>query len=307
MKRNTVKHTLITLSLALLVALAAFGCGGFTSSSEPFALYNGSLLIADPDNGRIVSIRNMSGDGWIEFGVPGNGIGQLRPQDLAVGPDRRIFIADGVNMRIVRIDDLSGSGWTEFMPDFGGEDVGALTRIDVGADGKIYFLMFHGRMYRVDDMSGANMTLIDDQSSTHDIAVNDTGDLFHVMPREIIKNTRSGPSGGFLVGIGGDFYDEILAIDLDEQGRIYTCEYDILPSSKIRVIRVDDITGANPVKLDFLGGPSIAVGANERFYVWTGEEIVAHDGFDGEAIARYGSHGSGKHRFSKSAQIHVVQ
>ena len=63
----------------------------------------------------VTRIDDLSGSGWISFGAGGSGQGQfLKPKDLAVDSQDRIYIADSGNARIVRIDDLSGEGWTTY-------------------------------------------------------------------------------------------------------------------------------------------------------------------------------------------------
>ncbi|MCD6595353.1 T9SS type A sorting domain-containing protein, partial [bacterium] len=74
----------------------------------------GRIYIADFWNSRIVRIDDMTGAGWTELGSFGTGEFEFwYVQDVAIGPDGKIYIVDG-NNRIVRMDDMTGAGWTTF-------------------------------------------------------------------------------------------------------------------------------------------------------------------------------------------------
>ena len=73
------------------------------------------LYISDTDNGRIIVMQGIKGDGFISFGLPGYGFGRfLRPAQIWVDSERRVYVADSGNNRIVRIDQRSSEGWSEF-------------------------------------------------------------------------------------------------------------------------------------------------------------------------------------------------
>ncbi len=63
------------------------------------------LYISDTDNGRIVIMMGMEGDGYSSLGLPGYGLGRfLRPKQVWVDYAGRLHIADSGNNRVVRID-----------------------------------------------------------------------------------------------------------------------------------------------------------------------------------------------------------
>ena len=72
------------------------------------------LYIADTDNGRIIVMQGIQGSGYSAIGLPGYGFGRfLRPAQVWVDYQGRLYIADSGNDRVVRIDQRSDRGWTE--------------------------------------------------------------------------------------------------------------------------------------------------------------------------------------------------
>ncbi len=72
------------------------------------------LYISDTDNGRIVVMQGIKGEGFTSLGLPGYGLGRfLRPAQIWVDYAGRLYIADSGNNRIVRIDRASDAGWSE--------------------------------------------------------------------------------------------------------------------------------------------------------------------------------------------------
>lgn len=72
------------------------------------------IWISDTDNGRIVYMKDLDGTGYYALGLSGRGPGRfLRPEQIWVDVEARIYVADCGNNRIVRFDDLRGAGWTE--------------------------------------------------------------------------------------------------------------------------------------------------------------------------------------------------
>ena len=72
------------------------------------------LYIADTDNGRIIVMQGIQGSGYSTIGLPGYGFGRfLRPAQVWVDYQGRLYIADSGNDRIVRIDQRAERGWTE--------------------------------------------------------------------------------------------------------------------------------------------------------------------------------------------------
>lgn len=72
------------------------------------------LYIADTDNGRIVVMQGLEGEGFTAVGMPGFGFGRfLRPAQVWVDFKRRLYVADSGNNRVIRLDQSSQQGWTE--------------------------------------------------------------------------------------------------------------------------------------------------------------------------------------------------
>jgi hypothetical protein len=72
------------------------------------------LYISDSDNGRIVIMQGISGEGFTSVGLPGYGMGRfLRPAQIWLDYAARLYVADSGNNRVVRIDQNSQPGWTE--------------------------------------------------------------------------------------------------------------------------------------------------------------------------------------------------
>lgn len=72
------------------------------------------IYVADTDNGRIVVMQGLDGSGYTSLGMPGYGYGRfLRPTQVWVDYDGRLYIADSGNDRVVRIDQRSQQGWSE--------------------------------------------------------------------------------------------------------------------------------------------------------------------------------------------------
>lgn len=72
------------------------------------------LYIADTDNGRIIVMQGIQGSGYSTIGLPGYGFGRfLRPAQVWVDYQGRLYIADSGNDRVVRIDQKADRGWTE--------------------------------------------------------------------------------------------------------------------------------------------------------------------------------------------------
>lgn len=72
------------------------------------------LYIVDSDNGRVVVMQSIKGTGYTSLGMPGFGIGRfLRPSQIWIDYQRRMYVADTGNNRVIRIDKKTQQGWTE--------------------------------------------------------------------------------------------------------------------------------------------------------------------------------------------------
>lgn len=73
------------------------------------------LYITDTDNGRIVIMQGIEGEGYTTMGLPGYGFGRfLRPAQIWVDWAGRVYVADSGNDRVVRLDQKSARGWEEY-------------------------------------------------------------------------------------------------------------------------------------------------------------------------------------------------
>lgn len=75
------------------------------------------LYITDTDNGRIVVMQGLKGEGFTSLGLPGYGLGRfLRPAQIWVDYAGRVYVADSGNNRVIRINQNAPAnepGWTE--------------------------------------------------------------------------------------------------------------------------------------------------------------------------------------------------
>jgi sugar lactone lactonase YvrE len=72
------------------------------------------LYISDSDNGRIVVMQGINGEGFTSLGMPGYGLGRfLRPGQVWLDYASRLHVADSGNNRVVRIDQNAAPGWSE--------------------------------------------------------------------------------------------------------------------------------------------------------------------------------------------------
>ena len=170
----------------------------------------GKIFVTYDGSHRIVRVDDMQGTNWIAFGSEGSGTGQFRyPAGVWVDANQRIYIADFDNFRIVRIDDMHGANWTT-LGSYGSGTSEFVNPCGIWGDqqGRIYVAdQGNDRIVRFDDMQGTNWTSIGSFGTSQR-----TGTLY-------------APSG----------------ICVDPSGRIYVSEC----SSNHRIVRMDDMTGAN--------------------------------------------------------------
>ncbi len=86
-------------------------------TAEPPKSKEPVLYITDTDNGRIVVMQGLKGEGFTSLGLPGYGLGRfLRPAQIWVDYAGRVYVADSGNNRVIRINqnaDANEPGWTE--------------------------------------------------------------------------------------------------------------------------------------------------------------------------------------------------
>lgn len=72
------------------------------------------LYVVDSDNGRVVVMQSIKGTGYTALGMPGYGVGRfLRPAQIWIDFQRRMYVADTGNNRVIRIDKKTEQGWSE--------------------------------------------------------------------------------------------------------------------------------------------------------------------------------------------------
>jgi sugar lactone lactonase YvrE len=170
----------------------------------------GRIYITVDGEHRVMRMDNEAGTNRVPFGTEGSGEGQFRhPAGVCVDARNRICVADFDNFRIVRIDDITGAGWTA-IGRYGAGSGEFINPCGICLDdsGHIYVAdQGNDRIVRMDDMTGAGWVTIGSFGTDKQ-----PGKLY-------------APSG----------------ICTDRAGRIYVTE----SSSNHRVIRMDDMTGAN--------------------------------------------------------------
>jgi Abnormal spindle-like microcephaly-assoc'd, ASPM-SPD-2-Hydin/NHL repeat len=180
----------------------------------------GRIYVADTYNARIVRIDDMTGANWTSFGTYGSDVGQFNnPMGISVDAAGRIYVMDTGNNQLVRIDDMTGANWTTFSGLGSGDGQLAQYSTPVAFDsgGRIYIAdTGNTRIVRIDDMSGANWTTL----------------------------TQSPPIGIYIFSFGSP-----IGVALDASDRIYVAD-----AWQPKVIRVDDMTGANWTSIGLAAG-----------------------------------------------------
>lgn len=242
--------------------LPGSGTGQFNTPRGVTLDSSGRVYVADSLNQRVVRVNDVSGTGFVAYGSLGTGTGQFStPVGVAVDADGRIYVADIGNNRIVRMDDLSGTNFTAYGP-LGTSGTQSFGGVAVDTNKRIYAIdSVGGRIVRIDNMTGANLVNLDVYAAAP------TGS-------EIVVRQLSG------VAVGSD-------------GKIYTCD-----RSGGRVVRFDDMTGANPQVLStspdglgHLNSPSgIAFDASGHLYICdTGNaRVIRVDDISGANWATFG-------------------
>lgn len=175
---------------------------------------SGRIYVTFAGDHRVARIDDMNSTNWITFGAEGRSVGQFRfPAGIWVDHADRIYVADFDNFRIVRMDDMQGKNWTT-LGGYGSDRFEFINPCGIWGDdqGRIFVAdQGNDRIVRIDDMNGTNWTEIGSFGT------------------ERRAGTLYAPSG----------------ICLDKKGRIYVTQC----SSNHRIIRMDDMTGANWVVL----------------------------------------------------------
>ena len=123
---------------------------------------DGTLLVADSDNGRIQRFSiDAGGNGTFvaSYGSLGSGVGQLSTvTGVDVAPDGTIWVADTDNDRIQKRDPITGD-WTAFSSPIGGSGFKRPWGVRVAPDGKIWVTdSGNDRIVRMDSAGNLEMT-----------------------------------------------------------------------------------------------------------------------------------------------------
>jgi hypothetical protein len=224
----------------------------------------------------------------------------------APGPNS-IYVADG-NGRLVRIDDMTGANWTEYSGGFvpSGVWVDSANRIYSAQD----VAGPNNPAFRINDMSGTGRVNFNHSGldNPRRIAVDKLGRIYiltgFVLVRmdDMLGNgyvTWAGPAEG-----NPKNWDPN-GIAFDSQNRIYIGDEgtDWTPT---RIIRIDDMTGANMVTYAGSGGAphsflpvDVAVDSSDHIYIADYVKgIERMDDMSGTNFVSYGTVGSGVGQFS---------
>jgi sugar lactone lactonase YvrE len=236
------------------------GVGQFNVPTGVALDSQGRIYISDRLNNRIVRINDMSGAGWTTYGSQGSGVGQFSdPLGIAIDGADHIYVSDYSNHRIVRMNDISGSGWTTL-----GSPQIALTGptgLTTDSSNRLYIAdTSASHVIRVDDITGANYISLGAPG-----VINDVGKF-------------GAPTG----------------VALDNSGRIYVAD----PGQGLRVVRVDDMTGANWTdRLISPSGSLYSVAVDEALHIYntdrTSSTLERWDSFSGNQFSGFGSFGGG--------------
>jgi sugar lactone lactonase YvrE len=218
---------------------------------------------------RVDRINDITGAGWTTFGTPGNGVDQFsNPTGIALDSMSRIYVADdGTAQRIDRFDDMTGTNWVTF-----GSAGSGVHQFDdpfgtaLDAAGRIYAADFqNNRIVRFDDMIGTNWVAygttgsgIGNFAGPSGIAVDLVGRIYIVdgeNDRIVRINDMTG-AGWTSLGTTGSGVNQfkftgacgIGSIAIGPDQRIY-----IADSGNNRIVRIDDMTGANWTAFGTLG------------------------------------------------------
>lgn len=172
------------------------------------------IYVVDSALNRIVRIDNLSGANWTAFGTSGGGVGQFNhPTGITVDASGRIWVADAGNNRIVSFTDLTGAGWTSFgSAGTGNNQFTAPGAVALDAQGRIYVAdTGNNRLVRFDDLQGTNWVALSE------VLIDPYGYPF-TAPVGVTLNAAE----QIYVALGNGFF-----------------------------VRVDDMTGTNPMVSDF--------------------------------------------------------
>lgn len=232
-----------------------------TPFSQPESLAvdtRGRIDVADP-GGAIFGVVQLTGINNNQARIFDNGSpGAIDPLGIAVDNNDRIYWTDIANpgRPIFRIDDINGTNITSFVnPTFG-----VPSGIFVDDTMHIFITDQNNSVHRVDDMTGSGLKTLTHGNINfpYSMWIDAQGRLFIADVNNLTVDRFDSIAGGnlasFSTTISGSTGPVFVAVDA--QGRVYYTQ-DTLAGRQL--VRVDDMTGANPVTLS---GTPIAVDAH---------------------------------------------
>lgn len=230
------------------------------SSPEMDYAPTSGIWISDTDNGRIVYLKNMEGEGYYALGLAGRGLGRfLKPEQIWVDVEGRIYVADRGNNRVVRMDDLRGAGWVE--------TTGLAEPTGVAA---------HGDRIFISD-TGADRILVYRQFGGEPVAV--------------LSDPKIRQPGHLWLDLEGNLY--VVAGDDPPGGRVVRIPVNLdAPPSQWQVYEGSGLEGSG------FAPSQVVVTSRGMFLVdRSGERLVRVDDFTGRDARDLGGYGTGSGRF----------
>jgi len=218
------------------------------------------LWISDTDNGRIVYMKNLDGQGYYSLGLAGRGLGRfLKPEQIWVDVEGRIYVADRGNNRVVRMDDLRGAAWTET------RDLNAPTGVAA-----------HGERIFISD-TGSDRILVYRE--------------FGAQPVTVLSDPKIRRPGHLWLDLEGNLY---VAAGEDPPGGRVVCIPSNLdtPSSQWKVYDGGGLSGHS-----FAPGPIVVASDGMYLVDSSSERLVRVDDFSGRDARELGRYGDGNHQF----------
>lgn len=306
MKLNNIM--LLGRMISVIACAAVLGCGGGPATSlNQNSLQSGSILFADPYNGRLVNMDDLSGAGWQSFEN-----GYMAPIDVSVAPDGHMIWLDHAKQKIMRSRDMSGLNYRERLlrditPPVGWGTIFPPLRIAVGLANEIYILTRNGPVYTLEDFLSTTADVIPGTDDGVDIEVGPSGCVYILFKTKLAKYD---PYTGTLEYLpsnipGHPNLNNMMCLAIDAQERIYVSTGTRSESPPRRTIRIDDISGTNWIEAAF-GGQSMAIDKDGTMMFWLGNEIRAYESFASVDYWSFGAEGEGKYQLTDQATIHIV-
>ncbi len=137
------------------------GAGHFERPAATAFLSDGTMLVLDAGNCRIVRIEDIAGTGWVTYGHRGRPTaGDVAegafadPRGIAVDTADRIWVSDPGANRVTRVDGIDGAGWVQ-------------VTLPAGAKPTIpYGICAHGDGVIVIDVGNMRLLLVGEDATT---------------------------------------------------------------------------------------------------------------------------------------------